>query len=699
MYPETAFKSESDITGTIISTNNTINTNSNSTTKYYSENLFIVNDPAIEKNNPAERKAHKVARGKLSQNPSSADKNLKPNLDEKSELMSIINSPKSKNDLNEEEQLLIWKFRYYLIDYKKGLEKFLYCVDYNDENEVKEAISLLYQWRFVDIDDALVLLTEEFKNEIIREYAIKIIEKSSDEQLLWFLLQLVQALRYEPNLQGDRLPRNIEEYKIELCPSPLGKFLITRSSQSIEIANYFHWYLMVAMEDKKYSELYEYIHSLFLKTLDDTDIGRSINSSLMLQQEFVGKLFSLALKLQESGGKAAKKTPKLIELLENEIDLSYPKGVCFPLLPSIYVTGVNTKSAKVFRSALSPFSLQFLVDPNRLPVDLGLSYFSDNSKESDKCCDCEMKFNFCMCTKCKLCDKMVMITERHHCRLCGSTLCDDDFNKEKKICNNVEACYILRKPSFPVMVKLGDDVRQDQLVIQMITLIDQLLKNVNLNLYLTPYRVIAINSNEGLLEFVRNSLPVSAIDNFQEFLKKYNPDPNGPYGISGEAMNIYVRSCAGYCVINYLLSIGDRHLDNIMLCQSGHLFHIDFGYVFGHDPKMKNPVAMRLTKEMIDGMGGAGSENYGKFKRFCCQAFLELRKRATLLINLLRLMLDAGIHDLTPNSLLKIEDRFRLDLSEESAESLIYGIIDESVNAILPGVLEAFHSIVREVAR
>lgn len=114
---------------------------------------------------------------------------------------------------------------------------------------------------------------------------------------------------------------------------------------------------------------------------------------------------------------------------------------------------------------------------------------------------------------------------------------------------------------------------------------------------------------------------------------------------------------------------------------------------------MKNPVAMRITQEMIKGMGGAQSENYGKFQGFCCQAFLELRKRASLLINLLRLMLDAGIHDLTPNSLLKIQDKFRLDLSEEEAESLMLHIIDQSVSAIIPGVLEWAHNVVRDYAR
>ena len=55
---------------------------------------------------------------------------------------------------------------------------------------------------------------------------------------------------------------------------------------------------------------------------------------------------------------------------------------------------------------------------------------------------------------------------------------------------------------------------------------------------------------------------------------------------------------AGYCVITYLLGVGDRHLDNLLLSEQGHLIHVDFGYILGRDPK-PFPPPMKLNKEMV----------------------------------------------------------------------------------------------------
>jgi phosphatidylinositol 3-kinase len=51
---------------------------------------------------------------------------------------------------------------------------------------------------------------------------------------------------------------------------------------------------------------------------------------------------------------------------------------------------------------------------------------------------------------------------------------------------------------------------------------------------------------------------------------------------------------------------------------SGQMFHIDFGFIFGQDPKPMPP-PFRFNRPMADAMGGEDSEYYARFKTFCCQ--------------------------------------------------------------------------------
>lgn len=56
----------------------------------------------------------------------------------------------------------------------------------------------------------------------------------------------------------------------------------------------------------------------------------------------------------------------------------------------------------------------------------------------------------------------------------------------------------------------------------------------------------------------------------------------------------------------------------------------------------------------------------------CLQAYNWLRKSANLILNLLSLMSDAGISELSANPvavLAKVEERFRLDLTDEMVSS------------------------------
>ena len=66
---------------------------------------------------------------------------------------------------------------------------------------------------------------------------------------------------------------------------------------------------------------------------------------------------------------------------------------------------------------------------------------------------------------------------------------------------------------YVTIFKHGDDLRQDQLILQMITLMDKLLRRVNLDLKLTPYRVLAMSTKHGFVQFIDSFTVAETIAN------------------------------------------------------------------------------------------------------------------------------------------------------------------------------------------
>lgn len=103
--------------------------------------------------------------------------------------------------------------------------------------------------------------------------------------------------------------------------------------------------------------------------------------------------------------------------------------------------------------------------------------------------------------------------------------------------------------NYPVIFKTGDDLRQDQLVIQIISLMDKLLLKENLDLKLTPYKVLATGPEHGLMQFVPSSSLAAVLNdhqnNVRSFFREHHPSsaPDNVYGIDPKVMETYTRSC------------------------------------------------------------------------------------------------------------------------------------------------------------
>ncbi|GAV29226.1 phosphatidylinositol 3-kinase [Pichia membranifaciens] len=259
---------------------------------------------------------------------------------------------------------------------------------------------------------------------------------------------------------------------------------------------------------------------------------------------------------------------------------------------------------------------------------------------------------------------------------------------------------------YPIMYKIGDDLRQDQFVIQIITLMEKILESENMDLKLKPYKILATGEVEGFIQFIPNNSLSHILSKYNNsillYLQTFNPDPTAHLGVNPQVMDNYVRSCAGYCVVTYILGVGDRHLENLLLSKDGHFFHADFGYILGQDPKPFPPL-MKLPIQIIEGMGGADDINYKTFCQYCFITYITLRKNASLILNLVQLMINTSIPALrtgVENSeaekmelLWKVEEKFMLDLNDEEAVLHFQNLIDSSVNAVLPVVIDRLHNL------
>ena len=203
-------------------------------------------------------------------------------------------------------------------------------------------------------------------------------------------------------------------------------------------------------------------------------------------------------------------------------------------------------------------------------------------------------------------------------------------------------------------------------------------------------RINGAPSSDANSSFVNNPI--------QDYLRSTAYDAESPYLIRKSVMDTYVKSCAGYSVITYILGVGDRHLDNLLLHPSGSFFHCDFSFVLGSDPKTYLP--MRITEDMIRGLGGKGSDNYFKFLSLVGAAFLALRRPETVrvLLSMVRLMEASSLPDISENqttqqSILGLRERLRLDLNDNQAVAFIEELIETSLSSKMWIGVDAIHSI------
>lgn len=306
-----------------------------------------------------------------------------------------------------------------------------------------------------------------------------------------------------------------------------------------------------------------------------------------------------------------------------------------------------------------------------------------------------------------------------------------------------------------LLYKHDDDLRQEAFAVQFIQVCDEILRASGLDLKLLTFQHCPVGSRRGFVEWVPGSIPLSEIcsrrgnrrDSFespkkrksgllsrfesirrlggggdgeslrafvgagssgtkgslannpiQEYLRSVAYDATAPYFIRQSVMDTYVKSCAGYSVISYILGVGDRHLDNLLLHHSGSFFHCDYTFLLGQDPKKFLP--MRVTEDMVNGMGGRESDNYAKFLSLSGASFLALRRpeNVRILLSLVRLLHGSHLPDVSSNqtteeALMGVAERLKLDLTDSESLTYMEELVESSVSNKMWLAVDAMHNL------
>ncbi|XP_070761541.1 serine-protein kinase ATM isoform X3 [Enoplosus armatus] len=251
------------------------------------------------------------------------------------------------------------------------------------------------------------------------------------------------------------------------------------------------------------------------------------------------------------------------------------------------------------------------------------------------------------------------------------------------------------------LVKGQDDLRQDAVMQQVFSMCSMLLqRNTDTRkrkLNIRRYKVVPFSQRSGVLEWCSGTVPIGeflvdpskgahkrfrpgdwtnlacrkkmmeaqrlAFDEklqaYSEVCKSFRPvfryfcmerflDP----AVWMEKRLAYTRSVATSSIVGYIVGLGDRHIQNILIDeQTAELVHIDLGVAFEQGKILPTPetVPFRLSRDIVDGMGITGVE--GVFRR-CCEKTMEvMRSSQEALLTIVEVLLYDPLFDWTMNPL------------------------------------------------
>ncbi|KAJ1358023.1 hypothetical protein KIN20_016324 [Parelaphostrongylus tenuis] len=192
-------------------------------------------------------------------------------------------------------------------------------------------------------------------------------------------------------------------------------------------------------------------------------------------------------------------------------------------------------------------------------------------------------------------------------------------------------------PTYEIIFKNGDDLRQDMLVLQVLEVMDSIWKRNQLNCCLSIYPVLPMGTKYGMIGVVPNCSTIFEIQSEggkvgvavksleTTFINRYIKNNAGSTKKYMECVDRFLMSCVGYSVATFIMGI------------------------------MRDRVPFVLTEHFLCVIGqgrpvSKDSHEVAKFKRLCCDAYMMLWEKRDLFLSLFTVMQSMELPELSTDS-------------------------------------------------
>mmetsp|Transcript_20379 Transcript_20379/g.38143 ORF Transcript_20379/g.38143 Transcript_20379/m.38143 type:complete len:1122 (-) Transcript_20379:1077-4442(-) len=267
-----------------------------------------------------------------------ADELLKPISEPHLKELSRLETQGPLYELSSNDCEILWRYRAYCTNHPKLLPKLFLSVDWCNPSNVRDIHKLIELCHEPSPIEALELLDGKYADDKVRAFGVKCLEKMSTHDFQLFLIQLVQAIKFEP-----------------YHDSPLLHFLLKRAlDYPKRIGHYFFWLLKSEMRDPYFKERFGLLLEQYLQRCGP------IKSSLVWQDYLVKNLEAVARQIQADREMPKEEQHRILYEHLTMLNASLPEVVTSPLNPKYVIRSFQIDECKVMKSKKRPLYLVFL---------------------------------------------------------------------------------------------------------------------------------------------------------------------------------------------------------------------------------------------------------------------------------------------------------------------------------------------------